>query len=154
MKFAAILAFALAAPHATIDAAGLGQARPVADAGQVQVAADAGQTPAAECASKVYCMDGNAYTDDTFGTQIGGTTCSAACGDNCCIERNACARGRFTVCADPGDGSCNGVGGEPVIVSRFFSGLLVLCPLIRPSLFIAVLLQHVIMSVVVVGRPG
>lgn len=65
-----------------------------------------GPAPGPKCSNIVYCLDSQAYDRDF--TNPTGDSCAEACGGNCCVGYDACADGRFSVCADEGDGSCSG----------------------------------------------
>jgi len=97
---------------------------PSAGALAIIMLATAGVSQATACTTPVYCYDGNAYTDDSYGTvkrtsSRARITCIAECDGNCCTGAdNVCDGGRFAVCADEDDGSCDGfnacygVGGD------------------------------------------
>ena len=74
----------------------------------------AAATADAACANVVYCLDRMAFYDADYSSPRE-VTCAVACAGNCCTGTSACDNGRFAVCADAGDGSCDGEEGAPVM---------------------------------------
>ena len=81
------------------------------------VVARTAATADAACANVVYCLAGTAYLDAAYTSPMG-VTCAVACDGHCCTGTQACDNGRFAVCADAGDGSCDGKEGARLVAAE------------------------------------